>query len=60
MGLNVGYLTCDRSEKGDECYTPYYAVKPILEYLPKNKKIGVHSMKNGAPFIKLLKITVIT
>ena len=39
MGLNVGYLTCDRSEKGDECYTPFYAVKPIIKYLPRDKKI---------------------
>ncbi len=39
MGVNVGYLTCDRTESGDECYTPFYAVKPILKYLPKDKKI---------------------
>ena len=39
MALNVGYLTSDRTANGDECYTPYYAVDPIVKYIPKNKKI---------------------
>ena len=39
MGLNTGYLTCDTTIKGDECYTPYYAVEPLLEFIPKDKKI---------------------
>lgn len=39
MALNIGYLTCDRTSDGDECYTPYYAVDPLLKYIPKNKKI---------------------
>ena len=39
MALNKGYLASDRTEKGDECYTPFYAIEPLLEYIPKNKKI---------------------
>lgn len=37
MGLNNGFLRSDRTEKGDENYTPFYAVEPILKYLPKDK-----------------------
>lgn len=32
MGLNIGYLTSDK--KSDELYTPYYAVEPVIKYLP--------------------------
>jgi hypothetical protein len=39
MALNTGYLTSDRTSKGDEVYTPFYAVSPLLEYLPKDKVI---------------------
>lgn len=39
MALNIGYLKSDRSIKGDEIYTPFYAVEPLLEFLPKNKTI---------------------
>lgn len=39
MGANYGVLRCDRTRDGDEYYTPYYAVDPILKYIPKDKKI---------------------
>ena len=39
MGLNIGYLTSDKSSTADESYTPYYAVDPILKYIPKDKTI---------------------
>lgn len=55
MGLNVGYLTCNTSEKGDECYTPYYAVDPILKYLPKNKKIWCPFDEEWSAFYQTLK-----
>ena len=34
MPLNKGYLQSDISVAGDERYTLYYAVKPLLEFLP--------------------------
>lgn len=37
MPLNVGYLTSNKED--NEKYTPYYAVQPILKYLPKDKII---------------------
>ena len=39
MAINKGYLTSDTTIKGDECYTPFYAVEPLLEFVPKDKII---------------------
>ena len=43
MGLNIGYLTSDRTPQGDEVYTPFYAVAPILKYVDKNKNGFVYT-----------------
>lgn len=38
--INKGYyFDSDKTSKGDECFTPYYAVEPLLKYLKKNKVI---------------------
>ena len=37
MGINIGYLTANRTSAGDEVYTPFYAVEPLMEFLPKDK-----------------------
>ena len=39
MALNKAYLTCDRTANGDEVFTPFYAVEPLLKYIPKDKVI---------------------
>lgn len=39
MALNIGYLTSNRTESGDEVFTPFYAVDPLLEFIPKDKII---------------------
>ncbi len=39
MALNTAYLTCGRNASADEVYTPFYAVQPILKYIPKDKVI---------------------
>lgn len=31
--LNKAYLTCGRTAESDECYTPRYAVLPVVKYL---------------------------
>lgn len=41
MGMNIGYLTANRTSAGDEIYTPFYAVQPLLEFLPKNKDLTI-------------------
>ncbi len=39
MGINIGYLTANRTSAGDEVYTPFYAVEPLMEFIPKDKTI---------------------
>ena len=39
MALNTGYLTSDKTDEGNENYTPYYAVVPIVKYIDKSLKI---------------------
>lgn len=39
MALNKGYLTCNKTASGDEVFTPFYAVNPLLKYIPRNKVI---------------------
>ena len=39
MPINKGYLTSDRTSAGDEVYTPFYAVEPLAEFIPKDKVI---------------------
>ena len=52
MGNNIGYLT---ASKNDECYTPYYAVQPIIKYIPKNKVIWCPFDQEWSPFVRLLR-----
>jgi hypothetical protein len=39
MPKNIGYLTAKKTRASDECYTPKYAVKPVLEFVKKNQVI---------------------
>lgn len=41
--------------KNDECYTPTYAVYPILEYLNKDKIIWCPFDKEESNFVKILR-----
>lgn len=43
------------SGRNDECYTPRYAVEPLLKYLPKYKTIWCPFDKEDSEFVKLLK-----
>ena len=53
MGLNIGYLTSDRTETGDEVYTPFYAVEPLLKYIPKDKVIWCPFDEEWSAFYQL-------
>lgn len=53
MAMNKGYLTCDRTDKGDEVYTPFYAVKPLLEFVPKDKVIWCPFDEEWSAFYQL-------
>ncbi len=37
--MNKAYLQSTKSIKGDEVYTPFYAVEPLLEFIGKDKVI---------------------
>lgn len=39
MANNVGYLTSSKTPEHQEMYTPYYAVDPIVKYIPRHYKI---------------------
>ena len=54
MGINIGYLTANRTSAGDEVYTPFYAVEPLLEFLPKDKKIWCPFDEEWSAFYQLL------
>ena len=51
--INKGYLTCDRTSKGDEVYTPFYAVEPLLKYIPKNFVIWLPFDEEWSAFYQL-------
>lgn len=55
MGINIGYLTSDRTIKGDEVYTPFYAVEPLLEFIPKDKTIWCPFDEYWSAFVQILK-----
>lgn len=56
MALNVGYLTCDRTAKGDEVFTPFYAVQPLLEFMPdKSKTIWCPFDEEWSAFVQTFK-----
>lgn len=56
MALNTGYLTARTSKESDEMLTPYYAVEPILKYIPKNKKIWMPFDKEWSAFVQTFKM----
>lgn len=52
--MNSGEVLYSKG-KNDECYTPSYAVKPILKYIPKHFKVWCPFDKNVSEFVKLIK-----
>ena len=53
MALNIGYLQSDTSIKGDEVYTPFYAVEPLLKYISKDKTIWMPFDEEWSAFYQL-------
>lgn len=54
IAINKGYLTCDRTTSGDETFTPFYAVEPLIKYLPKDKIIWLPFDEEWSAFYQLL------
>ena len=55
MANNKGYLTAATTNESNEMYTPYYAVEPILKYIPKDKKIWCPFDKEWSAFYQSFK-----
>ena len=45
------------SGKNDNCYTPAYAVKPVLEYIPKDARVWCPFDTLDSEFVKLISET---
>lgn len=41
--------------KNDECYTPAYSIKPILEYIPKDAVVWCPFDTSDSEFVKLIQ-----
>ena len=55
MPINKGFITANRTIAGDEAYTPFYAVEPLLEFIPKDKRVWCPFDKEWSAFYQLLK-----
>ena len=55
MGMNVGYLTAGRGPESDECMTGYYAVRPILKYIPKDWVVWCPFDMEESEYVKLIR-----
>jgi hypothetical protein len=52
MGLNIGYLKAKTDKESDECFTPSYAVTPLLKYLKQGTTIWCPFDKEYSNYVK--------
>lgn len=52
--INKGYLKSNTTVSGDEVYTPFYAVEPLLEFIPKSKTIWCPFDEEWSAYYQLL------
>lgn len=55
MGLNKGYLQSNTTVEGDEIYTPFYAVFPLLKYITKDKKLWLPFDEDWSAYCQVFK-----
>lgn len=53
--LNQGYLKAKTNKESDEVYTPSYAIKPIIKYLPNNAVIWCPFDLEDSEYVKRLR-----
>ena len=58
MAINKGYLKSKRTPEAQEMYTPFYAVEPILKYIPKDKRIWCPFDKEWSAFVQTFRLNV--
>jgi hypothetical protein len=56
MTIDSGKLMYSEGNN-DECYTPAYAVTPILKYIPKDAKVWCPFDKAESEFVKQISQT---
>lgn len=57
MALNKGYLTAKTDKESDEVFTPEYAVKPILKYLPPQSVVWCPFDTADSAYVRLIEAT---
>lgn len=55
MAVNAGYLKCSRTSQGDEVFTPFYAVEPLLKYISKEKVVWCPFDEEWSAFYQVFK-----
>lgn len=55
MSNNIGVLKSKRTPEHQEMYTPYYAVDPIIKYIPKSYKIWCPFDEEWSAFYQTFK-----
>jgi len=55
LALNKGVLTAENSEIGDEKYTPFYAVEPLIKYIDKYDTIWCPFDKEWSAYVQRFK-----
>lgn len=55
MGQNVAYLKAGRTAESDECYTPIYAVEPLLEFIKKDQVIWCPFDEEWSAYVQVFK-----
>lgn len=55
--LNVGYLTSDTTASGDEMYTPFYAVAPLIKHLKNSghKTVWCPFDEEWSAYVRMLR-----
>jgi hypothetical protein len=53
--MNKKYLTCGRDAGSDEVYTPFYAVEPIIKYIPQNWTVWCPFDAEWSAFVQAFK-----
>lgn len=52
---NVGYLTASKTPEAQEMYTPFYGVKPILKYIPKEATVWCPFDEEWSAYVQMIK-----
>lgn len=55
MANNIGYLTSSSTLESNENYTPFYAVTPLLKYIPKDWTIWCPFDEPWSAYVQLFK-----